>query len=103
MLLGRTIAQLDTGRLPPDEAAELGQLGYLQWLSGLPGGADYAREAMQAYEAARPFRRASSAIAVFCELLVASTARPPRPLPLSMPPRHRRGGAVARRLRRTAL
>ncbi|MEO0959759.1 MAG: hypothetical protein AAFY66_15075 [Pseudomonadota bacterium] len=103
MLLGRTIAQLDTGPIPPEEAAELGQLGYIQWLSALPCGSNYTREAMHAYEAALPFRRASPAIAVFCGLLIASASEPPRPLSLDMPTRHRRGGAMARRLRRTAL
>ena len=100
MLLERTISQLDIGTVPPDEAAELGQLGYLQWLAGLPANADYAREAMRAYSMAQPFLRTSPAVAVFCDLLVASTRLPIEPLPLKMPTRKRRGGAQARRFRR---
>ena len=96
MLLDRTISQLDIGYLPRARALELGQLGYMQWLGALPGDADYRGAAMRAYEAASPFRRASPAVAVFCDLLVASTRMPPAPLPLSLP-RHRRGGARARR------
>lgn len=96
MLLERTISQLDTGYLPQARAQELGQLGYMQWLGGLPGDAEYRREAMRAYWAAAPFIRTSPAVAVFCDLLVASTRMPPAPLPLSLP-RHRRGGARARR------
>ena len=97
MLLDRTISQLDVGPLPPDRAAELARLGYMQWLGALPGDGDYRREAMQAYTRAAPRARRSPAVAVFCDLLVASTRMPPRPLPLAMPPRRRRGGARARR------
>jgi len=100
MLLERTISQLDIGPVPPDEAAELGQLGYIQWLAGLPAHADYARAAMHAHTMAQPFRQSSPAIAVFCDLLVASTRLPIEPLPLKMPARERRGGARARRVRR---
>ena len=100
MLLERTISQLDIGSVPPDEAMELGQLGYLQWLASLPVNADYARAAMHAYTMAQPFRQSSPAVAVFCELLVASTRLPIEPLPLKMPTRERRGGARARRFRR---
>lgn len=103
MFLERTISQLDIGQVSPDQAMELGRLGYLQWLAGLPGDEDYRRAAMRAYEKAAPSLRTSPAISVFCDLLVASTTLPPRPLPLAMPLRHRRGGAVARRLRRTSL
>ena len=100
MLLERTISQLDIGPVPPEEATELGQLGYLQWLAGLPADTDYAREAMHAYTMARPFLRFSPAVAVFCDLLVASMRLPMEPLPLKMPTRERRGGAQARRFRR---
>ena len=103
MLLERTISQLDIGPIPLDEATELGQLGYMQWLAGLRGDESYVHAAMRAYETAAPFRRTSPAIAAFCDLLVASTGVPPQPLPLAMPMRHRRGGAGARRLRRTML
>ena len=96
MLLDRTITQLDTGYVTRARALELGGLGYLQWLGALPGGADYHGEAIRAHAAAAPFRRRSPAVAVFCDLLVASTRMPPAPLPLSLP-RHRRGGARARR------
>ncbi|MEL7347170.1 MAG: hypothetical protein AAFN17_05395 [Pseudomonadota bacterium] len=103
MFLERTISQLDIGQIPPDQAVELGRLGYLQWLAGLPGDEDYGRAAMRAYEKAAPAIRTSPAISVFCDLLVASISVPPRPLPLAMPVRHRRGGALARRRRRTTL
>ena len=97
MLLKRTISQLDIGPLPPARAAELGQLGYMQWLGSLRPMASYPHEAMRAYEAAAPFIRTSPAIAVFCDLLVASTRVPLEPLNLSLPGRQRRGGAKARR------
>ena len=97
MLLEQTISQLDIGRIPPERARELGHLGYMQWLGGLPPMAEYRREAMRAYEMALPFARTSPAIAVFCDLLVASTTAPLAPLDLCLPDRHRRGGAQARR------
>lgn len=97
MLLERTISQLDIGYLPPARAQELGQLGYMQWLGGLPSDANYRTEAMRAYAAAAPFLHPSPAVAVFCDLLVASTRMPPEPLALALPARHRRGGAQARR------
>ncbi|MDG4649657.1 hypothetical protein P6F26_14525 [Roseibacterium sp. SDUM158017] len=97
MLLERTISQLDIGHLPPEKAAELGHLGYMQWLAGLPGAADYRRAAMEAFSKAQPFARISPAVAVFCDLLVASTRMPPRPLAMVLPLRQRRGGATARR------
>ena len=101
MLLERTISQLAIGPVPPHEASELGQLGYLQWLASLPVNADYAGEAMHAFTVAQPFQRTSPAVAVFCDLLVASARNPMEPLPLKMPTRERRGGAQARRTRRT--
>ncbi|WP_349361153.1 hypothetical protein [Stappia sp.] len=97
MLLERTISQLDIGPVSPTRAAELGQLGYMQWLGALGSMADYRAEAMRAYTAAHPFIRTSPAIAVFCDLLVASTRMPIEPLPLALPARQRRGGAQARR------
>lgn len=97
MILELTISQLDSGALSPEQAAEKGQLGYMQWLGALPGRADYHREAQRAYDRAQPFERGSPAVAVFCELLLASMEMPPRPLPLSLPQRSRRGGAQARR------
>ncbi len=103
MLLERTISQLDIGRLPPDAAMELGHLGYMQWLAGLPGGANYRSAAMEAWATAQPFARASPAVAVFCDLLVASTRAPLEPLTLCLPTRQRRGGARARRSGRMTL
>lgn len=97
MLLYRTISQLDIGDVPPARAKELGQLGYMQWLGALPAIADYSEEAKRAYVLASPFRCGSPAIAVFCDLLIASTCMPIAPLPLSMPEPKRRGGAEARR------
>ncbi|MEO1000060.1 MAG: hypothetical protein AAFW69_05585 [Pseudomonadota bacterium] len=98
MLLERTIAQLDLGFVPLEEADRLGELGYLQWLGSLPGNASYAKEARRALEMARPFLAVSPAVAVFCRLLMAPVAVPGRPAPLAMPRRTRRGGAEARRL-----
>ena len=101
MLLERTISQLDIGPVPPEEAAELGQLGYLQWLASLDADVGYTQAAIQAFEMAHPFAQLSPAVAVFCELLAASMRVPIEPLPLTMPIRTRRGGAQTRRLRRT--
>ena len=103
MLLERTIAQLAVGPLPADEAKQLGQLGYMQWIAGLPGGADYQGAALSAHRRAAPFMETSPAIAEFCRLLLTSIREPLRPLPLSMPPRKRRGGAGGRRLCRVKL
>lgn len=97
MILELTISQLDSGALPPEQAAEKGQLGYMQWLGALPPDADYHSEVRRAYTKAQPFEHSSPAIAVFCDLLLASLEMPPRPLPLSLPQRSRRGGAQARR------
>jgi len=98
MILELTISQLDSGALSPEIAAEKGQLGYMQWLGALPPDADYHKEAWRAYRKAQRFERGSPAIEVFCGLLLASLEMPPRPLPLSLPQRGRRGGAQARRL-----
>ncbi|MDV4143986.1 MULTISPECIES: hypothetical protein [Shimia] len=97
MLLKRTISQLDIGYVCPDRATELGQLGYMQWLGALKPMAHYREEAMQAYTAAMPFIATSPAIAVFCDLLLASMRVPIEPLPLALPRKLRRGGARARR------
>lgn len=99
MLLERTIFQLNIGSMPLKRARELGRLGYMQWLGGLPAMANYHTEAMRAYSMAAPLRDNSPALAVFCDLLVASTRLPPEPLPLSLPTGHRRGGASGRRAR----
>ncbi|MEM9250385.1 MAG: hypothetical protein AAGB05_17030 [Pseudomonadota bacterium] len=98
MLLEQTLSQLDVGTVPQDRAEEMGHLGFMQWLGALPGQASYPDEAMHAYDMARPFRRHSPAVAVFCDLLIASTISPCTPLSLRLPRRHRRGGALARRL-----
>ncbi len=97
MLLERTISQLDVGYVPEYIAEEMGHLGYIQWLGALKGDAGYPYEAMRAYELARPFIRTSPAVAVFCHLLVSSTASPVTPLELTIPAPSRRGGARARR------
>ena len=98
MLLERTISQLDIGHVTSDQANEMGQLGYLQWLGSLPANANYAGEAMRAYQMARPFWKTSPAIAVFCTLLIQSTGTPPAPLSLTYPSRVRRVGAQRRRI-----
>lgn len=97
MLLERTLLQLDIGPVSAETATQLGQLGYLQWLGALPGSAGYRMEAMRAYTLAIPMARKSPAIAVFCDLLVASTRSPLEPLPLTLAIRQRRGGTLARR------
>lgn len=97
MLLARTISQLDIGQIPQDQAEALGHLGYMQWLGSLRGQSDYIKQALHAYELARPFMQTSPAVAVFCELLLASTKTPLTPLNLKLPKRTRRGGAKARR------
>lgn len=97
MLLERTLSQLDIGAVPHDRAAELGQLGYMQWLGALPPRVSYPREVERAFNLAMPFARTSPAVRVFCDLLIASTRMPLEPLRLTLPDRHRRGGAKARR------
>jgi len=101
MFLERTISQLDIGPVPSDRAHEMARLGFLQWLAGFPKDADYRREAMHAYDMAKPFAGTSPAIAVFCDLLAVSMRNPCEPLPLELPPRRRRGGTKARRSWRT--
>jgi hypothetical protein len=103
MLLERTIIQLDTGDMPRDEARQMAQLGYMQWIAGVPGDADYRLAARAAYRKAWPFAAHSPAVAEFCALLKRSLDAPLEPLPLSLPPRHRRGGALARRSQRMPL
>ncbi len=97
MLLERTISQLDIGYVPDHLAEEMGHLGYVQWLGGLRSEAGYTDEAMRAYQLAQPFIRTSPAVAVFCYLLIESTASPLQPLELKLPAPKRRGGASARR------
>ena len=97
MLLEQTITQLDIGKVSQERALELGQLGYMQWLGALPVNSGYRQEAINAYDRAFPFAEASPAIAVFCDLLIASTRMPLEPLSLKLPRRQRRGGARARR------
>ncbi len=97
MLLERTIRQLDIGAVPHPRAQALGRMGYLQWLGGLPGDANYHREAMRACAAALPFKGRSPAVAVFCDLLIASTGQAPAILDLPFPVPRRLGGAQARR------
>ncbi|NBD30474.1 MAG: hypothetical protein GVY31_10625 [Alphaproteobacteria bacterium] len=100
MLLDHTISQLDTGPMPPDRACQMGQLGYMQWIAGLPGEADYCRAARRALARAADLRTGSPAVEAFCQLVETSLATPLAPLPLSMPPARRRGGARARRVDR---
>jgi len=97
MLLELTISQLDIGPVPPERAQELGQLGYIQWLGSLRGGENYHAAAHRACRMAAPFRRNSPAIAVFHELLLASTRMPPGPVTVAIPAPARRGGARGRR------
>ena len=97
MMLERTITQLDVGHVPDHIAEEMGHLGYAQWLGALNGNAGYFAEAIKAFERAQPFVRTSPAVAVFCHLLIQSTASPPAPLTLKLPVPTRRGGAKARR------
>jgi len=97
MMLERTLSQLDVGYVPDHKAQQMGHLGYAQWLGALPGDAGYGREALRAYQLARPFAKTSPAVAVFCQLLLASMAAPLTPLDLRFPAPARRGGAKARR------
>ncbi|MEM6588105.1 MAG: hypothetical protein AAF641_06625 [Pseudomonadota bacterium] len=97
MLLELTLTQLDVGDVPAKRAEEMGQLGYMQWLGALPGRAHYINAASHAYGRAKPFAANSPAVAVFCDLLLASMKAPLTPLDLRLPPRARRGGAEARR------
>ena len=97
MLLERTIAQLDLGEMPAEQAKALGHLGYIQWLGALPGHANYRAEAHKACHMAQPFVRTSPAVGVFCQLLRASTTGSPNALDLKLPIQKRRGGARARR------
>jgi len=98
MLLERTIFQLDIGHVPPEQAEELGSLGYMQWLGALRADLDYVQEARRAHDRAAPFAQTSPAVAVFCDLLLASLQRPLVPMALHVPRRSRRGGAAARRM-----
>ncbi len=99
MFLHHTIYQLVTRSGAREDAAEHAQMAYMQWLGGLPGAASYRDEALRARAMAAPFRCVSPAVVAFCNLLTASLEMPPRPLPLALPARKRRGGARARRAR----
>lgn len=101
MLLERTIRQLDTGPISPEEARQLGHLGYMQWLAALPGGADYLGEAFKAHRQAAPRAGGSPAISEFCSLLMTTIEEPLKPLMLVLPSTQRRGGSKTRRMRRT--
>lgn len=97
MLLQRTISQLDTGPIAPERAEELAAMGYQQWLYGLPGGVSFPEAAAQAHAKALPFAGRSNAVAMFCDMLLASLILLPMPLQLRQPVPQRRGGARARR------
>lgn len=97
MLLERTLAPLDVGWMPPEEATAKGHLGYLQWLGGLQGDTRYPSKSVRAYQMAQPFIRTSPAVAVFCHLLVKSTVWPAVLLILVLPEPTLEGGAKARR------
>ncbi|MEM6971547.1 MAG: hypothetical protein AAF577_01980 [Pseudomonadota bacterium] len=99
MLLELTLAQLDRGAEPLDRAQERGELGYLQWLGALPAISNYRGEAMAAYTMALPAARRSPDVAVFCDLLLATTTARIEPLAVGIAHRRRRGGARARRSR----
>ena len=97
MFLARTIFRLDIGDVPPDEALSLAQLGYMQWLGGLPGQSNYRDEAKRALAASAPFKGTSPAVAMFCDLVERSTARPVSVIDIKVCKLGRRGGAQARR------
>lgn len=97
MQIERTLTQLQVKLSSPQRARELGQMGYMQWLGGLPGHADYNAEAAKAWMIASDFRETDAAVAVFCDLLIASVEHPLQPLDLALPKPARRGGARARR------
>ena len=103
MFLHRTISQLDSGPMPKAMARQLAQLGYMQWIASLPGQSCYLTAVRQAMALAAPFAGHSPAVAEFRALLEASAEAPLSILPLTMPPRKRRGGAQARRAHRVGL
>ena len=98
MVLDHILHRLQLQHSEPCRASEFGQLGFMEWLGSLAADSDYNQQAMMAYEKALPFRRTAPAIAVFCDLLVASTRIPLQPLDISLPNPHRRGGGRARRM-----
>ena len=98
MTLDRILHRLQLQHTEPCRVTEFGHLGFMEWLGSLPADSDYNQQAMMAYEKALPFRREAPAVAVFCDLLVASTRMPPRPLDICLPSPHRRGGARGRRM-----
>jgi len=97
MITERTLTQLQGRADTPERARELGHMGYMQWLGGLPGEQSYAAQAMKAYAMAAEFIQTDPAVAVFCDLLLASMKAPLRPLELRLPKPQRRGGARERR------
>ncbi|MCQ0971935.1 hypothetical protein MLD63_16045 [Paracoccus sp. TK19116] len=77
------IARIGQGSMPPDRARELGEFAYLHWLARLPGDESYSAQAQQALRSAAPAVPASPALGIFCEMLMASLARPIQPLRLT--------------------
>ncbi len=98
MALDRILHRLQLRHTGHCRATEFGQLGFMEWLGSLPADSDYHHQAMTAYQKALPLSPIAPAVAVFCDLLVASTRMPPQPLDISLPASHRRGGARARRM-----
>jgi hypothetical protein len=98
MVLDRILHRLQMQQTEHCRTTEFGQLGYMEWLGSLAADSDYNQQAMTAYHKALPFRRKAPAIAVFCELLIASTRIPLQPLEIGLPSPHRRGGARGRRM-----
>ncbi|MEM6439707.1 MAG: hypothetical protein AAF763_08465 [Pseudomonadota bacterium] len=97
MMLARTIAQLDVGAMPAEQARELAEFGFLQWLGGLAADTDYRKEAMRAVAAAEAAAKRSPAAALFRELLIASAGAAPAAASLRALQPRRRGGARSRR------
>lgn len=100
MVLDRILHRLQLQPTEHCRATDFGQLGFMEWLGSLAADSDYNHQAMTAYQKALPLRRTVPAIAVFCDLLIASTRMPLQPLDISLPNPHRRGGARGRRMLR---
>ncbi len=82
----------------PARARAFGRMAFMEWLGALPGDVSFPLAAMEAYDRTRAVARISYAAEVFRALLVEAVHMPPRPLSLTLPSPHRRGGARTRRL-----
>ena len=96
--LDRILDKLARAPADPRRAEDLARLAYLEWLATLPGDAGFVQAAVAAHGRARPVARHSLAAAVFRRLLRMAAEEAPRPLALSLPSAHRRGGTRTRRL-----